>query len=329
MQALFLRIVTLGMLPWVLVSCSSLSLGIRPNEADYQTQSQESEMACPEFRAYAKYTMALQEAYHSRASLNRFSIYASGTTGLATITATAALAAASSPSLGTLALISLGGGFATGLFALADNPTLADIYTIAANRLETARQVAEAKLQPGTDGKLNTNHVACKDALDYLRQEVVQAKNNLERARTDSAVAALQRAAEQAKKLNKLADDIKKETAAQVVLRGEITTINPSQIDEVTDGKEREITLTTTSVDPALITQNDVRVIIGGQTISATWNSVDPNIGRYAVKFKAPAKCPYVTQAEYSPILLVGSAERRVETKQGVVLKYKNCVPKK
>ena len=60
--------------------------GIRP---DAPTFSQEAS-ACSEFEGLVNYSVALQEAYHSRATQNRFWIYAAGTVALGTVAATGA-----------------------------------------------------------------------------------------------------------------------------------------------------------------------------------------------------------------------------------------------
>jgi len=163
--------------------------------------------ACTEYVKYANYSKELQEAYLSRATQNRFWIYASGATALGTIATTAGLAAASSPGLGTLAVISISGGLASGLFAVADNPTLADIYTTAANTIETTVNDADALLKSDdASGSRYKKDDICLEALKILRQGVTPAKCDLERARTDSAIAALQRAINQKQKLNELMD---------------------------------------------------------------------------------------------------------------------------
>jgi len=202
MQGILLRMMGVIALLGVFAGCSSQNLGIRPNEPEFMITGT---TACKEYVEYANYSKQLQEAYLSRATQNRFWIYASGTTALGTIAVTAGLAAASSPSLGTLAIVSISGGLASGLFAVADNPTLADIYTTAANTIETTVKDSDALLQPDSvSGSRYTNQAVCMSALIKLRQGVIEAKCDLERARTDSSIAALQRAVNQSQKLNQL-----------------------------------------------------------------------------------------------------------------------------
>ena len=276
-------------------------------------------MACQEFTDYANYTQKLQEAYHSRASQNRFWIYTSGTTALGTMAATAGLAAAGASSL-TLALLPIAGGFASGVFAVMNNPTLADIYTIAANRLGTTLQEADAMLQPDASGSRYKNQSACTSALKHLRLGVTQAKSNLERARTDSAVAALQRASSQTQNLNQLAAQIQAQAVTQAVQNGEITKVDPQ---EVNIGNPTKITLTVANVNLSSIGFDDVKVLIGSETLPVSWARPDSPTGPYEVKFEAPAKPPVDNQLKYSPTLLVGKTQTRVKSRPDAVLTYK------
>jgi len=216
MQRQLFRMLWVTVLLVLFAGCSLPNLGIRPDEPKFMikdtTDCKESAAdcyvtACTEYVKYANYSKELQEAYLSRATQNRFWIYASGATALGTIATTAGLAAASSPGLGTLAVISISGGLASGLFAVADNPTLADIYTTAANTIETTVNDADALLKSDdASGSRYKKDDICLEALKILRQGVTQAKCDLERARTDSAIAALQRAINQKQKLNELMD---------------------------------------------------------------------------------------------------------------------------
>ncbi len=316
MQGILFRLLTLVVLLWVLAGCSAYHLGIRPDEPEFTRNT----TVCQEFIDYAKYTQKLQEAYHSRATQNRGWIFVSGTTALGTIATTAALAATSAASPGSLALVPIFGGFLTGVFAMADNPTLADIYTISANRLGTTLREADAMLQTDASGNRYTKHSACASALTYLRLGVTEAKNNLERARTDSAVAAVQRAAAQTQNLNQLAAQIQAQAVTQAVQKGEITKIQP---DEVVIGSTTEITLTTSNVNFSSIGFNDVHVLIGNATLSVYWLPADPKTGSYTVKFTAPENPPFEGQLEYKPVLLIGNALTRVESKTDTTLKYK------
>jgi hypothetical protein len=224
-----------------------------------------------------------------------------------------------------LALLPIAGGFASGVFAVLDNATLADIYTISANRLATALQEAEAMLKLDASGQRYTDQTACAAAQAYLRLKVTQAKNDLERARTDSASAALQRAAAQTQHYNQLVTQMQAQVQTQAVTesvrRGEITAIQPSEV--VIGREQQEITLTVSNVNLTSLSFRDVKVLIGVETRSVYWTPPDPNTGNYEVKFVANTRPPVENMLEYIPVLLVGSAQTRVESRSGVVLRYK------
>jgi hypothetical protein len=306
------------------------SLGIRPSEPSFMIKTEDNQpitnTACAEYVAYANYSQELQEAYLSRASQNRFWIYAAGTTALATIATTAGLAAAAAPSAGTLAVVSLSGGFLSGMFAVADNPALADIYTIATKNISISRADADSELALTDNGSRFEDNKACAAALKKLRAGVTQARNDLERARTDSAAGALQRAAAQTKHLNDLADQIKKDQSeAQAVRNGVIMSIEPDTITNTAGftGTAVEITLTAYGLTPSICAEN-IKVSIGDKKpIDGTCTPLDDRAAIYVVKFKAPAKPPFPKQTEYSPVVLIGTTEKKVETRAGVILKYR------
>jgi len=315
-MGIILRVLGLVVLLCILAGCNGPRLGIRPDDPPYDI-SQAG--VCKEFIDYANYTQNLKEAYHSRATQNRSWIYASGTTALGTMATTAGLAAASSASMGSLALVPIIGGFLSGVFAMADNPTLADIYTIAANRLGTTLQEADAELTTKNNGKRYDDPAACATALKLLRRGVTETKNNLERARTDSAVAALQRASAQSQHLNQLAAEIQAQAVTQAVQKGEITKIEPNN---VVTGDPREITLTVSNVNLSSVALGDVKVLIGKTTLDVSLSPPDRQTGSYKVKFMPPANLPIENKFEYSPTLLIGKVPTKVESKEGIILRY-------
>lgn len=299
----------------ILASCSYPRWGIRPDDPRYDIKQKN---VCKEFEDYANYTLDLKEAYHSRATQNRSWIYVSGTTGLATVTATAALTAASSLSAGSLALVPIIGGFLSGVFAIADNPTLADIYTISANELGKALQKADEKLLT-KNGERYADPAACASALVFLHQRVTETKNNLERARTDSAVAALQRATAQTQHLNQLAAEMQAQAASQAAQKGEITGIEP---DTVIIGKPQEVTLTVSNIDLSSFAIGEVKVLIGQVKREVSISPPDPQTGSYEIRFMPPDKPPIADTLKYAPTLQIGKA--KVESKEGKILEYKN-----
>jgi hypothetical protein len=66
-----------------------------------------------------------------------------------------------------------------------------------------------------------------------------------------------------------------------------------------------------------------VKVLIGIGALSVYWTPADPKTGAYEVKFDPPDKPTVDKQLTYSPTLLVGKAQKRVESRPGVVLTYK------
>jgi len=314
MKGMLTHVVSLIVVALLLTGCAGL--GIRPSEPEYTTGI--SNTACDEFATYADYTRKLREAYLSRATQNRFWIYASGTTALSTVAATAAIAAASTPSGGTIAIVSLGGGLLSGVFAMADNPTLADIYTIATNNLNNSLKEADAELKLNGTGNRFGDQQACAAALQKLRSGVTEATNNLERARTDSAVASVQRAAAQTKRLTDLAKQVQEEQAtSRVAESGVIMSVEPDTITGTA-----EITLTVVGLTPAMCRQDTMKVSIGDKTPEGKCSPLDERTGVYAVRFTAPGKPPFSKQTEYGPALLIGTGGKKVETRAGVVLRY-------
>jgi hypothetical protein len=179
------------------VACSPLynaHVGIRPDPPVFAPEKS----PCEQFKEMVDYGQTLQEAYHSRATQNRFWIYAAGTVALGTVAATGGLGAAGAAGL-SIALLSVSGGFTSGFFAIIDNSTLADVYTISANRIAEALTESRKQLAYGPAGP-----EGCKPALDLLAAKVTAAQTDLERARTDAAVAAVIRARAQMDKLSQL-----------------------------------------------------------------------------------------------------------------------------
>ncbi len=323
MRKILFRILGLSMSILVLAGCTGPRWGIRPDDPPYNVQKKD---ACQEFVDYANYTQDLKEAYHSRATQNRSWIFVSGTTALATVTTTAALAAASSASAGSLALVPIIGGFLSGVFAIADNPTLADIYTIAGNQLGTTLQKADEKLTT-QNGNRYADPAACASALVFLRQGVTETKNNLERARTDSAVAALQRATAQTQHLNKIAAEIQAQAVIPPGQKGEIADIQPNEVPAGAAGENIEIKLTVSNVNLSSIGFGDAQLVIGDKNLKgASWTPPDAKTGNYVVIFKVPAKPPIDGKLDYTPTLLIKGLTK-VECRPNVTLKYKKTTP--
>lgn len=312
-----LRLVSLILVVSLSFGCSPLMsshFGIRPDEPGPGAN------ACEEYKALAIYGQELQEAYHSRATQNRWSIYVAGTIGLGVIAATGGLAAASAVGLGTLALLSVSGGFASGFFAVLDNATLADIYTISANRIATSLTEADGRLQldQSKGGDRYSDQNACVLALQHLRTGLTDAKNNLERARTDSAVAAVMRAQAQAQKLNQVIGQVQASAVTTTTRRAQITSVTPA---DLAAGGPRDVTLTVANANFRSVGFDDVKVVLGPRKYDVHWAPPDAD-GHYQVKFVAPKSPPDPASKEYSPVLVVGKGEDRIESASKVLLKY-------
>jgi len=171
----------------LLSGCTAANLGIRPGAPVFNDE----EPACRQFAELVNYSQTLQEAYHSRATQNRWWIYAAGTLALGTAAAAGGLGLAGGAGL-TIGLLSLSGGFASGFFAYIDNPTLADIYTLSANQVGDALSKARGELRYDNE-KGTLEPASCQEALKTLDNAVTLAKSGLESARTDSAAAAVAR----------------------------------------------------------------------------------------------------------------------------------------
>jgi hypothetical protein len=198
------RTTALILLAGVLIGCSTTSrtdlmrahMGVRPDEPELKFKDGKSD-TCAEYEDYTKYAQQLQEAYHSRASQNRWWIYVAAITGLGAAAASGALAAATAVGVGTLALLSISGGFAAATFGTLNNTELANLYTSSANDIDKARLAAEGK-------RLKASGDDCRAALRTLKQRVSKARQKLELGRTNTAAGALERAKAAHEELDKL-----------------------------------------------------------------------------------------------------------------------------
>jgi hypothetical protein len=184
--------------------------GIRPDEPAIKME----DSVCTEYVEYVTYAQQLQEAYHSRATQNRGWIYVAGLLGLGAAAASGALAAASAATVGTLALLSISGGFSAAAFMTIDNSDLAKMYTTAAVSVSTALTASDAsmlskELSQESDVPRYKNGAACAEALQTLKAGVSDARKDLETSRTDNAVGALKRALDQRKQLDDLIEKFK------------------------------------------------------------------------------------------------------------------------
>src|SRR5215813_1954340 len=188
-----------------LTGCASLnpSLGIRPTRPD-ATYGVSTVDPCMRLDEYLNYSRDLQEAYHSRASQNRWWIYVAGTLGLVTIAVSGGLAAAAA-STTAIAIVAISGGFTSSFFAFLGNDVLAGNYTAAANSVDLA--IAAAAVNKADSDQCAAAYVA-------LVKGVSAASTQLEEDRTMSAAEALKRANTEKATLSRQTDIAVKELQA-------------------------------------------------------------------------------------------------------------------
>jgi len=200
-----------------LTACSDIrraQLGVRPDALTFDP----STAACEQLKRLVGYSQSLQEAYHTRATQNRFWIYAAGTMALGTIAATGGLGAAGAAAL-SIALVSVSGGFTAGVFALIDNATLADVYTASADDIATA--ISEAQIAAPDSSARDSD---CSSAYKTLIAKVTAAQTDLEQARTNSAVAEAVRLKAQLGNLQKIVASLPTTTTTSTTAQKGTTT---------------------------------------------------------------------------------------------------------
>jgi hypothetical protein len=196
------RLLTLVVLGAILTGCGTFSnpgisfgsrIGLRPDDPQFIVDSPTD--PCTGLTEYIRYAVDLKESYRTRATQNRSWLYVAGIVGLGVAAASGGLGIAGAAA-GTIALLSVSGGFTAGAFATIDNSELANVYTVAANDINSAVAHVEARMTR-CDSKED-----CRGQLAYLREAVATARNTLETARTSSAAGALARATAQKKLLD-------------------------------------------------------------------------------------------------------------------------------
>ena len=296
---------------WVVVVCLGVvlsgcaSIGIRPPEPSLAKAGS----ACDEYVAYFTYAQELQEAYHTRATHNRFWIYGAGVVGLGAAAASGGLAAVGAAGVGTLALLSISGGFSAAPFATIDNSTLAEIYTISATRVDDAMKDSHAQL-PATL-YASGNEAACKQALNDLRAKVSDARSRLEESRTNSAKAALERAAAQQQALKKLAAEIQD---GEDFTLGVITDVSPASATP-----PALVTLRVLGARFETVLERDMKVTVSGQQVDVR-SRVQTSTGEWSVTFLAPAAA---SSSKHDIELVVGKKRRPVPNPTQKKLDYR------
>lgn len=288
------RVVGMSLVGAILCGCSSALMGIRPNEPPVVRVTAKAGV-CSEYIKYVEYARNLQEAYHSRATQNRWWIYGAGIIGLGAVAASAGLAAASAATVGTMALLGIGGGFSASVFATLDNSALADIYTIAAIHVDTALTDADGKLIPGTGGDRYADDTKCNAALGSLRGAVSDARTRLERTRTDSAMMAVERALHQQEALKKLTEQV-----AATAQEGDPSVIPVGKAEirganEPPPGTGPSAVTLTVYARLGLAPVGDMKVSVGGKQLDVAelHSTSDPNIWKVVYNSSDSAPDPY------------------------------------
>src|SRR5881396_3780062 len=178
------RLLTLFVLGAILTGCGTFSnpdislgsrIGFRPDDPQFKLGSPTD--PCTGLTEYIRYAVDLKESYRTRATQNRSWLYVAGIVGLGVAAASGGLGIAGAAA-GTIALLSVSGGFTAGAFATIDNSELANVYTVAANDINSAVAHVEARMT-----RCHSKE-DCSGQLAYLREAVATARNTLETART-------------------------------------------------------------------------------------------------------------------------------------------------
>jgi hypothetical protein len=215
------RLLTLFVLGAILTGCASFSnpdisfgsrIGFRPDDPQFIVGFPTN--PCTGLTEYIRYAVDLKEAYRTRATQNRSWLYVAGIVGLGVAAAAGGLGIVGAAA-GTIALLSVSGGFTAGAFATIDNSELANVYTVAANDINSAMAHVEARMTRCHSLE------DCGGQLAYLREAVTTARNTMETARTASAAGALARAAAQKKLLDDEIAKVQAQVAASAKTKAE------------------------------------------------------------------------------------------------------------
>jgi hypothetical protein len=169
------RLTVLVLVTMLLSACAGTPyrryLGIRPDAPDVVTpdaltkecrrlhpNALAEQAACEQYLKYKEWAQELAEAYRSRASLNGWSIYVSGTIALAGLGVVSGLGLAAAASPETIGLVGVSTGFTSGFFGFINNSARAGYYTDAANKISDA--LAEATQKVGTSPASTTYNEA-------------------------------------------------------------------------------------------------------------------------------------------------------------------------
>ena len=174
----------------VLSGCASL--GIRPGspegislskasikECSVRNSGNATDQDCLHFKRMLKWAENTVEAYQSRSTLNRWSIYFATIIGSGAASSLIGLNTFGNAGSDAAKAIPIAGSFITGLTALMNNKQKADAYTRAAEKVRVA--IVEARKQkPGSYGAaaatLYESTAKAQNELERYRSELVQEK---------------------------------------------------------------------------------------------------------------------------------------------------------
>jgi hypothetical protein len=328
-----------GVLVTVLTGCATFNtkdlswgsrMGVRPDAPAIEDLMKAA--PCDRFSKYTQYAKDLEEAYRTRGTQNRAWIYVAALTGLAVAATSGALAAATAVTAGTLALLSISGGFTAGAFATINNNQLANVYDDAAKEIGTAVANAEAHVWGVSPAPASTtpasaappSEAMCSAQLAELITTVSQARNKLDTARTDSAEGALIRAtAGQAA----LKDIIAAQTSADVTgirLDGQITKIDGVAGSFTVPAGGKLVPLTVTNAPLDQVAPADIKIAFGTKVIDmGAPFPTKKGAYEYEVMLQIPAKPPDGDAVKtYMPAIVVGKAKKRIPAAAGLTIIY-------
>ncbi len=231
------------------------NLGLRPDPPLFER----GEDACKRYEEVHNKTLHLREAYHSRASQNRWWVYVAGALALGTAAATGGLGAVGAAGT-SIALLSISGGATSGFFAVLDNQDLAAIYTDSANKMTTGLQVAEAEITYQGD---EPEPASCVKALRKLEESVATAETELETARSSRAALAAARAKQEVDNLTQQIQQAEKASLAKSLVGATIT-------DVQWDPQDKNAANVVVSTELRAFTMQDIQVKVAGTPVSVS-----------------------------------------------------------
>jgi len=355
-----------GVLVTVLTGCATFNtkdlswgsrMGVRPDAPAIEDLMKSA--PCDRFSKYTQYAKDLEEAYRTRGTQNRAWIYVAALTGLAVAATSGALAAATAVAAGTLALLSISGGFTAGAFMTINNNQLANVYDDAAKEIGTAVANAEAHVwgvspapppaaPPATGAAPATGATpaagatagqgdqskdrksaepppeVCSAQLAELITTVSQARNKLDTARTDSAEGALIRATAGQ---GALKDIIAAQTSPDVTgirLDGQITKIDGAAGPFSVPAGGKLVPLTVTNAPLDQVAPADIKIAFGSKVIDmGAPFPTKKGAYEYEVMLQIPAKPPDGDGVKtYMPAIVLGKAKKRIPAAAGLTIVY-------